>query len=77
MRKPEIFMGKNWNKINREIDQQEYFTFIVPEQAQGASKLLQLSNSASWHILHVDISGSFNSNSSTYITTSSPMFSCF
>uniref|UniRef100_A0A2P2NX47 Uncharacterized protein n=1 Tax=Rhizophora mucronata TaxID=61149 RepID=A0A2P2NX47_RHIMU len=23
----------------------------VPEQAQGASKLLQLSNSASWHIL--------------------------
>lgn len=30
-------------------------TLTVPEQAQGASKLLQLSNSCSWHILHTDI----------------------
>ena len=28
-------------------------TLTVPEQAHGDSKLLQLSNSASWHILHI------------------------
>lgn len=41
----------------------------MPEQAQGASRLLQLSNSSSWQILQCDIA-LFDCNSSTNKTTS-------
>lgn len=46
------------------------FTLTVPEQAQGASKVLVLSNSSSWHILQREIPES-NFKSSTNKTTSS------
>lgn len=49
-----------------------FFTLTVPEQAQGASKLLQLSNSASWQILQCDIT-LLDCKSSTN-NTKSPIF---
>lgn len=51
------------------------FTLTVPEQAQGASKLFELSNSSSWHILQREIPES-NFKSSTSKTTSA-IFSFF
>lgn len=47
-----------------------YFTLTVPEQAQGASKVLELSNSSSWQILQREKPES-NLKSSTSKTTSS------
>lgn len=47
-------------------------TLTVPEQAQGASKHFELSNSSSWHILHREIP-EIDFKSSINITTS-PIF---
>lgn len=48
-------------------------TLTVPEQAQGASKVSELSNSSSWHILQRGIAES-NFKSSTNKTTSAIYF---